>query len=278
MIAKRYDGEVPSINVNLRGMMLYILIFPLLVATFFSLASGDVKKFVFNLSAYVIYFIGIKVAKKGFEEEKKYNSSKLALAPKKKYKMMAALILGGGTFLASMFCVENSLISSVMLAVATSVGFIFYYGLDPSDDKVDTTLSKVVQDAIEVIDEVKLKLNELEKINYSFYNKEIKESFNIIIQELKELVKKVEDDPKILSKVRKFFKVYLTRVVEISSEFSKYKKEGKTDKEIEERFSWLLKELKDTITEQKRLLEKKDLTGLDIQIEALTKQLKDEGV
>jgi len=129
-----------------------------------------------------------------------------------------------------------------------------------------------------VIEEVKIKLNELEKINYSFYNKDIKESFNIIIKEVEDLVKQVEDDPKILSKVRKFFKVYLTRVVEISGEFSKYKKAGKTDKEIEDRFVWLLKELKDTITEQKRLLEKKDLTGLDIQIEALTKQLKDEGV
>jgi len=275
MIAKRYDGEVPSINVNLRGMMLYILIFPLLVATFFSLASGDVKKFVFNLSAYVIYFIGIKVAKKGFEEEKKYHSSKLALAPKKKYKMMAAFILGGGSFVASMFCVENSFVTSIMLAVATSVGFIFYYGLDPSEDKVDTTLSKVVQDAMEVIEEVKNRLKELEKINYKIYNKEIQESFNIIIDEVEELVKKVEDDPKILTKVRKFFKIYLARVVEISSEFSKYKT---VDQEIEDRFVWLLKELKDTITEQKRLLEKKDLSGLDIQIEALTKQLKDEGV
>jgi len=278
MVAKRYDGDIPTINVTLRGMMLYILIFPLLVATFFSLASGDVKKFVFNLVAYVIYFVGIKVAKKGFEEEKKYNSSKLALAPKKKYKMMAAFILGGGTFLASMFCVENSLISSIMLSVATGVGFIFYYGLDPSDDKVDTTLSKVVQDAIEVIDEVKIKLNELEKINYSFYNKDIQESFNIIIDEVRDLVEKVEDDPKVLSKVRKFFKVYLTRVVDISSEFSKYKNVDKVNKDIEERFVWLLKELKDTIIEQKKLLEKKDLTGLDIQIEALTKQLKNEGV
>ena len=52
MIAKRYDGEIPTINITLRGMMLYFLIFPLLVATFFSLASGDVKKFIFNLIAY----------------------------------------------------------------------------------------------------------------------------------------------------------------------------------------------------------------------------------
>ena len=275
MIAKRYDGELPTINITLKGMMLYILIFPLLVATFFSLASGDVKRFVFNLSAYVIYFIGIKVAKKGFEEEKKYNSSKLSLAPKKKYKLMGAVILGLGSFVASLFCVENSFISSVMLALATSAGFIFYYGLDPSVDKVDTTLSKVVQDAIKVIEEVKTKLKELEKINYKFNNKEIKENFSTIIKDVEGLVDKVEDDPKILTKVRKFFKIYLARVVEISKEFSKY---DDIDKSVEDRFVWLLKDLKDTITEQKRLLEKKDLTGLDIQIEALSKQLKDEGV
>jgi len=275
MIAKRYDGEIPTINVTLRGMMLYILIFPLLVATFFSLASGDVKKFIFNLIAYIIYFFGIKIAKRGFEEEKKYNSSKLSLAPKRKYKMLASIIIGSATFFSSLFCVENSLITSIVLALSSTVGFIFYYGLDPSVDKIDTTLSKVVQDAIEVIDEVKNRLNELEKINNKLYSKEIKESFNIIIDEVEELVKKVESDPKVLTKVRKFFKIYLSRVVEITGEFSKYKN---IDKNIEDRFIWLLKELKDTIIEQKNMLEKKDLIGLDIQIETLTKQLKNEGV
>jgi len=273
MIAKRYDGELPTINVTLRGMMLYFLIFPLLIATFFSLASGDVKKFVFNVVAYIVYFVGIKIAKKGFEEENKYNSSKLALAPKKKYKMMAAFILGGGTFIASMFCVNNGLLSSIMLALATLVGFIFYYGLDPSEDKIDGTLSKIAQDAIEVIDEVKDKLKELKSFRY--IDKNIQENFNTIIKEIDDIVKKVEDDPKILTKVRKFFKIYLTRLVEISGEFSKYKN---VDPKVEDRFKWLLEELKNTITEQKKLLEKKDLSGLDIQIEALTKQLKEEGV
>jgi 5-bromo-4-chloroindolyl phosphate hydrolysis protein len=277
MVARKYDGQIPTINVTLKGMMLYFLIFPLLVATFFSLATGDVKKFTLNLIAYVIYFFGIKIAKKGFEEEKKYNSSKLSLAPKRRYKMLASMIIGGATFFSSLFCVENSLITSVVLALSSAIGFIFYYGLDPSVDKVDTTLSKVIQDAIEVIDEVKKRLNELEKINSKFYSKEIKESFNIIIDEVEELVKKIEDDPKILSKVRKFFKVYLSRIVEISSEFSKYS-ENEIDKDIEKRFVWLLKELKDTIIKQKNMLKKKDLVGLDIQIEALTKQLKNEGV
>jgi len=274
MLAKRYDGK-SDVNINLKGMMLYVLIFPLLVATFFSLASGDVKKFVFNLSAYVVFFAGIKVAKKGFEEEKKYNSSKLSLAPKSKYKLKGAMIVGVGSFIASMFCVENSLVSSVMLALATTVGFVFYYGLDPSEDKVDTTLSKILEDAIEVVEDVKLKLSELEKINYKFDNKEIKESFRIIINDIEGFVKKVEDDPRILTKVRKFFKVYLARVVEISKEFSSY---DDIDKSVEDRFVSLLDELKQTVVQQKKLLEEKDLTGLDIQIEALQKQLKNEGV
>ena len=62
MVARKYDGQIPTINVTLKGMMLYFLIFPLLVATFFSLATGDVKKFTLNLIAYVIYFFGIKIA------------------------------------------------------------------------------------------------------------------------------------------------------------------------------------------------------------------------
>ncbi len=273
--AKRYDGSKSQNSIMISGMFLYVLIFPLLLATFFSLSSGDVSKFVLNLVAYIILFSGVKVAKKGFLNEKKYNSSKLSLAPKHRYKLLGSIILGIGTFFASYFCVENSIFSTIMLSLATTVGFLFYYGLDPTKDKGDSTLSQVTKDAIEVIEEVKEKLNELEKINYTLYNKNIKDNLNIIIEEIEDLVTKVEDDPKLLSKVRKFFKVYLKRVVNITAEFAKLKDQ---DKDIERNYEWMLKELKNTITEQKNLLEKKDLVGLDIQIEALSKQLKEEGV
>ena len=136
-------------------------------------------------------------------------------------------------------------------------------------------LNKILQDAIKVIDDVKVKLSELEKINYSFYDKNIQANINTIIEEIRVLVERVEDNPKLLSKVRKFFKVYLARVVEITKDFSET-----TDitEDIKDRYKWLLEDLKNTITEQKSMIEKKDLTGLEIQIEALSKQLKEEGV
>jgi len=273
--AKRYKGDSQNSSVTISGMFLYILIFPFLLATFFSLVSGDVKEFILNLVAYIILFSGVKVAKKGFLNEKKYNSLKLSLAPKHRYKLLGSLILGVGAGFASYFCVGNSFFTTLMLSLATTVGFIFYYGLDPLKDKVDSTLEGIAKDTVEVIEEVKEKLSELEKINFNIFNKNIKENLNTIIVEIEDLVTKVENDPKLLSKVRKFFKVYLKRVVIITDEFSKI---GKQDKEVERNYQWMLEELKNTITEQKSMLEKKDLVGLDIQIEALSKQLKEEGV
>ncbi len=271
--AKRYSGQKESIMIS--GMLLYILIFPILLATFFALVRGDVREFLLNFFAYIILFSGVKIAKKGFLNEKKYNSSKLSLAPKHRYKLLGSIVLGVGSFFTSYFCVQNSLLTSIMLSLATTVGFLFYYGLDPLKDKVNSNLPQVTKDAIEVIEEVKEKLNELEKISYNLFDKNIKESLNIIIEEIEDLVTKVENDPKILSKVRKFFKVYLKRVVFITKEFANLKPE---DKNIQRDYQWMLEELKNTITEQKRLLEKKDLVGLEIQIEALSKQLKEEGV
>jgi len=273
--AKRYKGDSQNSSVTISGMFLYFLIFPFLLATFFSLISGDVREFILNLVAYLILFSGVKVAKKGFLNEKKYNSSKLSLAPKHRYKLLGSLILGVGAGFASYFCVGNSFFVTMMLSLATTIGFIFYYGLDPLKDKVDSSLEGIARDTVEVIEEVKEKLSELEKINYNSFNKNIKDNLNIIITEIEELVHKVEDEPKLLSKVRKFFKVYLKRVVEITENFSKY---GIETDEIEKNYEMMLKELKNTIVEQKNLLKTKDLTGLDIQIEALTKQLKTEGV
>jgi len=273
-IVKKYT-PIAQTNFQISGMLLYILIFPLLIATFFALLSLNISSFIANLTAYAIYFIGIKVAKQGFLNEKKYKSSNLTLAPKKKLKLYGALILGSGSFTASLFCIGESLISSIVLTLATVVGFILYYGLDPYIDKINGEKSKVITDAIEVINEVKQKLNELEKINYSFYHNDIKKSLIIIISDIKEIVLKIEDDPDLLQKARKLFKVYLTRVTDISKELSL---EKNLDKTIENRYLELLNELKISIVKQKELIVQKDLTGLDIQIEALQKQIKQEGV
>ncbi len=271
---KRYKGKAPN-SILWSGMFLYILIFPLLMATFFALVRGDVKKFFFNLISYSIYFIGIKLAKKGFEQEREYKEKKLTFAPKIKYKFLASIVIGVGTFTASFFCVNNSLIASIVLSIATSVGFIFYYGFDPSVDKVNGELHKILEDTIKIIDEVKRKLSKLEEIKYSVEDENIRQNINIIIEEIKVLVQKVEDNPKLLSKVRKFFKVYLSRVVEISEEYSQL---INTTQEVKDKYRWLLEDLQNTIIEQKKILETKDLIGLEVQIEALSKQLKEEGV
>ena len=274
-LVKKYDGTISKADFQISGMLLYILIFPLLIATFFALISLNIGSFIANLTAYIIYFIGIKVAKQGFLNEKKYKASNLTLAPKTKLKLYGALILGLGSFIASLFCIGESLFSSILLSLATVVGFILYYGLDPFVDKIDGEKSYVITDAIEVINEVKQKLNELEKINYSFYNNDIKKSLIIIISDIKDIVSKIEDDPDLLQKARKLFKVYLTRVTDITKELSL---EQNLDEAIENRYLGLLNELKVSIVHQKELIVENDLTALDIQIEALQKQIKQEGV
>lgn len=273
-LVKKYDGISKS-SFQISGMLLYILIFPLLIATFFALIALNIGSFIANLTAYAVYFLGIKVAKQGFVNERKYKESNLTLAPKTPLKLYGAVILGAGSFVASLFCIGESLLSSIILSMATIVGFILYYGSDPRLDKIDGEKSKVITDAIEVIDEVKQRLNELEKINYSFYNNDIKKSLIIIISDIKEIVSKIENDPKLLQKARKLFKVYLTRVTNISKELSL---EEDIDESIENRYLGLLEELKSSIVKQKELIVKNDLTGLDIQIEALQKQIKQEGV
>ena len=270
---KKYDGKPPN-SIMISGMFLYILIFPLLMATFFALTQGDIKNFFFNLLSYVIYFVGIKLAKRGFKQEKEYKEKVLTFAPKIKYKFISSIVLGVGTFFASLFCVNNSLITSIVLAIATSFGFVFYYGLDPTKDKVDGEFRKILVDTIKIIDEVKRKLSKLEEIKYSVEDENIRQNINLIIEEIRVLVEKVEDNPKLLSKVRKFFKVYLSRVVEISEEYSKL---INNTEEMKDRYKWLLEDLRNTIAEQKRMIEKKDLTGLEVQIEALSKQLREEG-
>ena len=77
---------------------------------------------------------------------------------------------------------------------------------------------------------------------------------------------------------KKFFKIYLARTESITDEFIVNLQSDNIDAKMTANYNTLLKSVQDTIKEQKDKLNDDDILRLDVQIEALTKQLNHEGV
>jgi 5-bromo-4-chloroindolyl phosphate hydrolysis protein len=278
--AKRYSKNSDNrMSFSIKGILLFLLPAPILLTSFLALLSGDVKGIITNSIAFALFLLAAYVARKGFEIEKVYNNSPIAKAPKLPYKFTSAIILSIATFFASYFATENSMMLSAILAGAAFLGFILYYGFDPREDKLgDLRVGISAEEVIDITSRAKKSIQKLTQYSEKVKSDGVREKIQSIIKETKDVIKSVEESPNDLSRARKFFNVYLHRSEKITQEYIENLKNGNIDEKMQNNYIQLLDTVITTIHQQKEKLNQDDITRLDVQIEALTKQIKHEGV
>ncbi len=277
---KRYqpnqNGKKPFF---LKGILLYLLPLPLLWTLFFALLNGEFRLIIVNGIAYALFLLGASIARRGFVIEYEYKHSILAKAPKIKYKSIASVIITVATFFTSYFATANGLFLSILLGLVAFVGFYLYYGLDPRVDKVgELNIGVSAEDVIEITSKAKDRIENIKKLQHTISDLEVNSKLDSIVKETQNVITAVEENPNDLSRARKFFNVYLHRTEKITAEYATNVKNKNIDSKMKANYLHLLDTVEETIYQQKERLNEDDITRLDVQIEALTKQLKNEGV
>jgi len=276
--AKRYTENKKS-ALSLKGLLLYILPAPIMITAIFAFLRGDVSAILNNSLALVLFLITATLAKRGFRQERHYHDSTLVKAPSLPYKFTASLALTIATFYTSYACTDNTLFLSILLSMASFIGFYLYYGFDPREDKIgDLPMGVNADDFIEITHDARSKIHNLSRLKKELKSFESKEYLQSIIMETEEIITSVEENPEDLSKSRKFFKIYLSRTEDITQEFVENLHKKNIDDTMTDNYNRLLKSVQETIKAQKAKLDDDDILNLDVQIEALTKQINHEGV
>ena len=277
---KRYEpnknGKKPFL---LKGILLYLLPLPILLTLFFALLNGEFRLIIVNGIAYALFLFAASIARRGFVIEREYKNSILAKAPKIKYKSIASVIITVATFFTSYFATANGLFLSILLGLVAFVGFYLYYGLDPRMDKVgELNIGVSAEDVIEITSNARKRVENIKKLQNTISDTTVNAKLDAIIKETQNIITAVEENPNDLSRARKFFKVYLHRTEMITKEYASNVKSKNIDEKMRANYLHLLETVEETIYQQKERLNEDDITRLDVQIEALTKQLKNEGV
>ncbi len=277
---KKYEPNAQSKRpFFMKGMLLYILPLPILFALFFALLGGDFNGIIVNGISYALFLLTAIVARRGFLAQREYEESVLVQAPKIKYKSIASILLAISVFFTSNFATANDIFLSTLLALVAFIGFYLYYGLDPRVDKVgELNIGVNAQDVIKITNQAKKRVQNIKKLKAMINDEEVDNKLNSIIKETSDIILSVQKSPNDLSRARKFFNVYLHRTEKISQEYANNLKNENIDAKMRKNYLHLLETVEATIQSQKERLNEDDITRLDIQIEALTKQLKHEGV
>lgn len=272
---ERYRDRLPVVG----PALLFWLSLPLFPAVFIALARGNFINFVTDLSALVLLMASAWCVRQGMKRDTEIDRlgwSRITPIP---WKLLGAIGSGIATAACSFFVIRHSELASVAVGVTTMAGVLCSYDLDGLFYRWAQRGPRTHRDReiTEALQEAKVKIDNIDAANRHIHNPELKRRIRRIIRQAMEILTSIANDPITLRKARKFLKVYLDGVQRVTEGYARVHQDQRGG-ELESNFRNVLITIEDTFAEQQKKLLEKDLMDLDIQIEVLSTQLRNEGV
>ena len=271
----RYRDRVPLVG----PLLLYWLPLPLLPAVFIALARGNFVNFATALGALVALLASAWAIRRGMKRDVELARLGWSRTPPAPWKLLGATGCGLATAACSFFIIRHSLPAAIAVGLTALVAVLLNYGLDRvfSRRVGDRLLASRDREVAEALQEARRKIESIDAARRQIDNPELKRRIERIARQAMDILTVIADDPTTLRRARRFLKVYLDGTRRVTEGYASIHRDGQQGV-LEENFRNVLITIEDTFAEQQRKLQEKDLMDLDVQIEVLTHQLKNEGV
>lgn len=275
---KRYQSENQILNKfksGIKGTLLFLMPLPVLLAAIIHLLKGQIFSSLIAGGLFAGFMLAGSIARYSFKREYQFQQSKLAKPPSKSYKALAALILSITTALTAFLLSDYSLFSSIFIGFTTFLAFYMAYGMKPHKERNDK-LSQIdnAEEVIEALKAAEIQIKAIETARLNIHNITFNQHLKRIIEKARTIVALIEDDPKDLSRARKFLKVYLLGTVRVTESYAKTHNKDATTDALDSNFQEVLDSIEKTFDEQHKKLLENDQFDLDVKIDVLKAQLK----
>lgn len=257
------------------GILLYLFIIPPFIATIFSLIALNIKAFVLNFAAFLLFFGALYLSKKGFEAEFAYRRATYALAPKRPYKLIAAVVLGVATSYSAYFLAHKAPWVALFLGVVASAGYILWYGLDPKENKLPPREDIPYRVALQTLQEAKKQLEDIAKMQKRIKNAVLFNQVHQTLQKANTIIEYLQERPWLVGRVRKSLVVYIEGIADITRHYIGIQEHIAQEKRRE--LTTLMENLQRRFDEDMLRLQKDGEEKLDIKMESLELQLDKDG-
>lgn len=261
-----------------RGMLLYFLPIALIPATFIALGKGHVLDVLVNAAGFAFYMLAAWCLRRGLQAEYVYGKSRIARRPEKPLKTIAAVITALSTGMIAWLGAGHSLPVGLTFAAGAFLGMYLRYGFDPVDEKKITAAygysGDEIQKALESSSRI---IRNIEQANDRIRNGELNRRIERICQVADNILAEIAADPRDFRRARKFLNVYLDGVLQVTQGYAKTHQQSHSG-ELEQNFCNVLDTIETVFQEQRQKLLEEDVFDLDVKIEVLNTQLKQEGI
>lgn len=259
------------------AMFLYVLPTAMMVKGILALIFANVFSAGASFALFVVFILGAMLTRAGIARAVKIEAGHHRGVTVLPLKAFGASLYALAAFAAAYFFVGHELIQSILFAAGTYAGVAMTYGFDPYPKRGELpegAKDKYFRDAMA---EAQRKIKALEDAADEIGQREFRQRIHRIADIAHDVVGAIEDDPKDLSRARKFLHVYLDNGMTITQRYVQTHKKTDTGA-LENNFRELLEDMERTFEETYQRLLQNDLTDLDIHIDVLQTRMRREGV
>ena len=261
-----------------RGLLLYFLPIALIPATFIALGKGHLLSILVNAAGFALYMLAAWCLRKGLQAEYIYTQSRIARPPEKPLKTIAAVIAALATGMIAWLGAKHSLPVALMFAVGVFLGMYLRYGLDPRNaNKITAAQGYSGHEIQQALADSSRIVRTIEQANERIRNTELNRRIERICAVADSILADIAADPRDFRRARKFLNIYLDGVLQVTQGYAKTHQQTHSG-ELEQNFRTVLDTIETVFQEQRQKLLEEDVFDLDVKIEVLNTQLKQEGI
>lgn len=277
IMAERYR-QTPGRFPSPKGILMFLLPLPVLIAAVVSLAHGSLDGLLGNAAGYGLFLAGALLLRRGLLTEAEYGRRRVARAPWP-LKTLGGSVIALATGITAWFGAGQHPAIAVAFGLAALLGCYLSYGFDPRVAKrfTDRDGVDVTDRVLEALTQAEASIAAIEQSTRNIRNAELNSRLRRIVAQARQILTMLEEDPRDLRRARKFLNVYLDGAKQVTEGYAKTHARVAAP-ELEDNFRRVLATIEDVFQEQQQKLLETDVTDLDVQIEVLTTQLKREGV
>lgn len=277
IMAERYR-QTPGRFPSPKGILMFLLPLPVLIAAVVSLAHGSLDGLLGNAVGYGLFLAGALLLRRGLLTEAEYGRRRVARAPWP-LKTLGGGVIALATGVTAWFGAGQHPAIAVAFGLAALLGCYLSYGFDPRVAKrfTDRDGVDVTDRVLEALTQAEASIAAIEQSTRNIRNAELNSRLRRIVAQARQILTMLEEDPRDLRRARKFLNVYLDGAKQVTEGYAKTHARVAAP-ELEDNFRRVLATIEDVFQEQQQKLLETDVTDLDVQIEVLTTQLKREGV
>jgi hypothetical protein len=260
------NAEAPNRGSGAMDWLLFVLPLPLAAAAMIALVRGQLGLLLGDALGYGLLLGGALLVRRNGDTKTHWQRWPL--------KTFAAGLIALGSGVTAWLGVGHHPAIAFIFSLVTLLGFHLVYGIELP---LRRRPSGMGAHGVESLRRAEHSIAALEQASRDIHQPELDARLTRIAALARQILQRVQDDPRDLWRARKFLNVYLDGVQRVVEGYANTHGQVAAP-QLDQRFREALEIVEASFREQHQSLVQRDVEDLDVQIEVLTRQLEREGI